>query len=195
MNQPPKTFCQSNIFEGGMGAVVIVRYKSGGRVEAGVFLLDTYCLGVKNAFFHQCDEAELPDLVQRMCGGGFGGPPTEHSGAWGRKLVEGAMEYARRLGFAPHRHYKQAARVLGGINPKDCAETFVFGRDGKPYFIAGPDDGEARCNLILRILTKKLGPQGFVFTMPGQGFREFFGNEGQADDDHDEDDEDDMDDE
>ena len=183
MSQAPKTFCQANLFEGGMGAVVIARYKSGGRVEAGVFLLDTYCLGVKNAFFHQCDEADLPDLVQRMCGGGYGGAFTEHSGAWGRKLVEGALDYARRLGFAPHRHYKQAARVLGGINPKDCAETFVFGRDGKPYFIAGPDDGEARCNLIIRVLTKKLGPRGFVFTIPGQGFREYYG--GVVDDDED----------
>lgn len=170
-----------------MGGVVIVRYKSGGRVEAGVFLLDTYCLGVKNAFFHQCDEADLADVIQRTCGAGSGDPPTEHSGAWGRKLVEDAVAYARRLGFAPHRHYKQAARVLGGINPKDCAETFVFGRDGKPCFIAGPDDGEARCTLIFRILTKKLGPQGFDFSMPGAGFHELFGPDESDDEDDDDD--------
>ncbi|MCX6879625.1 MAG: hypothetical protein NTW21_38340 [Verrucomicrobia bacterium] len=189
MNQLPKTFSQPNLFAGGMGNVVIVRYKSGGRVEAGVFLLDTYCLGVKNAFFHQCHEDAFPDSLERIFKDVDGGLPEEHSGAWGRKLVEEAAAYAQALGFAPHRHYKQAARVFGGIDPKDCAETFVFGSDGKPLFIAGPNDGKAKCNLILRVLTKKLGPQGFHFMVPQDGMEAFFAD-GEADDDEEEEEED-----
>jgi hypothetical protein len=56
MNRPPQTFSPPNLFQLGIGTVVIVRYKSGGRVEAGVFLLDVFCLGVKNAFFNQLHE-------------------------------------------------------------------------------------------------------------------------------------------
>jgi hypothetical protein len=163
MNRPPQTFSPPNLFQLGMGTVVIVRYKSGGRVEAGVFLLDVYCLGVKNAFFHQFHEDELPEFFDKMF---QGATPDEHSGAWGRKLVEGAEAYARRLGFAPHRDYKKGARVMGGINSKDCTDTFVFGCNGKPLFIAGPNDGDSKCDLIMRTLERKLGPQAFDYVMP-----------------------------
>jgi hypothetical protein len=195
MPQPPKTFCQSGLFESGLGGVLIARYKSGGRAEAGVFLVDTYCLGVKDAFFHQCHEADLPEIVQRTCASGTGTPPIEHSAAWGRKLVEDAVNYARRLGFAPHRHYKQAARVMGGINPKDCSETFVFGHDGKPLFVGGPHDSQTRCKLIISILTKKLGPPpAFDYIMPLGGPIDMLDDdEDDEDDDDDEDDEDDED--
>ena len=188
MQKPPVTYSSDSLFSSGMGHVVIARFKSGGRVELGVCLLDLYCLGVKNAFFHQCDEAELEELLDRFFRSS--GESEEHSGAWGRKLVEGAAAYARRLGFAPHRHYKRAARVLGGIDPKACSDTFVFGQNGKPFFIAGPNDNPARCRLIISVLTKKVGADGFHVKMPANHdeFAAFFEgdeieDEGDAEDD------------
>ena len=170
MKKPPQSFCDSGIFESGIGQVVIARFKSGGRVELGVFLVDVFCLGVKNAFYTTCDEAELDDLLRKL----FSVRAVEeHPAAWGRKLVEGAMEYARRLGFAPHRHYKPAARVMGGINPKDCQETFVFGQNGKPFFVAGSNDNQARCSLIIKVLTKKCGLGGFHYLVQAGDFEDF----------------------
>lgn len=163
---PPKTFCAHNLFEIGIGYLVIARYKSEGRVEAGVFLLDTYCLGVKDAFFRQFSAAEFQEFLEDVFINSLNSKIVEHSGAWGRKLVEDALEYARRLGFAPHPDFKKGAKVMGGINPKDCSETFVFGSEGKPLYVAGPHDGEAKREMVLRILTKKLGSQGFHYIMP-----------------------------
>lgn len=166
MNPPPKTFCAHNLFEIGKGHLVIARYKSEGRVEAGVFLLDVTCLGVKDAFFRQFSAAEFTKFLDDVFSGYSEAPPLERSAAWGRKLVEDAVEYARRLGFAPHPDYKQGAKVMGGINPKECSETFAFGSGGKPLYVAGPYDGAAKRERIMRTLTKKLGPQGFHFIMP-----------------------------
>ena len=163
MSRLPQTFSQPNLCKLGIGTVVILRYKSGGRVEAGVFLLDVYCLGVKNAFFNQLYEGELPEFLEGMF---QGTRPDEHSGAWGRKLVEGAAAYAQRLGFAPHRDYKKGARVMGGIDSKDCTDTFVYGCNGKPLFIAGPNDGQSKCDLIMKTLERKLGPKAFDYVMP-----------------------------
>lgn len=163
MSRPPQTFSPPNLFEIGIGTVVIIRYKSGGRVEAGVFLLDVFCLGVKNAFFDQCHEDELPEFFKEMF---QGATPDEHSGAWGRKLVEGAAAYAQRLGFAPHRDYKKGARVMGGIHSKDCTDTFLYGCDGKPFFIVGPNDSQSKCNLIMKTLERKLGPKAFDYITP-----------------------------
>ena len=166
MNPPPKTFCAHNLFELGKGHLVIARYKSDGRVEAGVFLMDVHCLGVKDAFFRQFSAAEFQEFLKDIFIPSCSSLPVEHSGAWGRKLVEDAVEYARRLGLAPHPDFKQGAKVLGGINPKECSETFVFGSDGKPLYVAGPYDGKAKRNAVMRTLTKKLGPQGFHFMLP-----------------------------
>jgi hypothetical protein len=163
MSRPPQTFSPPNLFRLGIGPVMIVRYKSGGRVEAGVFLLDVFCLGVKNALFNQLHEDELPEFSHDMF---QGATPDEHSGAWGRKLVEDAAAYARKLGFAPHRDYKKGARVMGGINTKDCTETFVFGCDGKPFYVSGPNESEAKSALIMQILQKKLGHDAFDFMVP-----------------------------
>ena len=166
MSLPPKTFCAHNLFEVGKGHLVIARYKSDGRVEAGVFLLDVYCLGVKDAFFRQFSAAEFQQFLEEIFLGSCGSPPLEYSGAWGRKLVEGAVEYARRLGFAPHPDHKQGAKVMGGINPKECSDVFVFGSDGKPLYVAGPFDREPKRDMVMRTLTKKLGAQGFHFILP-----------------------------
>jgi len=168
MKKAPQTYCDSGIFDEGIGQVVIVRYKGGGRVEMGVFLVDVFCLGVKNAFFTRCDESEFGEYLRKLFPEGK--PLDEHSGAWGRKLVEGAVEYARRIGFAPHRDYKQAARVMGVINPEDCEETFDFGHDGKPLFIAGPNDTSAQCDTIMKVLMRKLGKDGYHFIAPVSAF-------------------------
>jgi len=164
MKKAPTTFIDAGMFESGIGQVVIARYKGGDRVELGVFLVDVFCLGVKNAFFTQCHETELEGMLQRLFKGSRA--MEEHTGAWGRKLMEGALEYARKLGFAPHRNYKKAARVMGGIDPNTCPETFVFGKEGKPMFVAGPHENAARCQLIMNVLMKKCGKDGFLYICP-----------------------------
>ena len=40
-----------NIFSQGIGHVILARALPDGRVAAGVFLVDAYCLGIKNALF------------------------------------------------------------------------------------------------------------------------------------------------
>ena len=164
MQKSPITFSSPGLFTTGIGQLVIARFKGGGRVELGVFLLDVYCLGVKNAFYSKCTDAELDGLLERFFAGE--GEIEKHSGAWGRKLVEGAVNYARQLGFAPHRDYKMAARVMGGIDPKSCPDRFVFGQNGKPLFVAGPHEDEARCQLIMNVLTRKCGVGGFDYLIP-----------------------------
>jgi hypothetical protein len=47
-----------------------------------------------------------------------------------------------------------------------CSEEFVYGQDGKPYFVAGPYDSPWRCRQIIRTLTDRCGPDGFHYLMP-----------------------------
>lgn len=151
----------SNLIQRGFGQVTVARFKTSGEVEAGVFLVDTYCLGVKNAFFSRLWHTEYE---QRLLGS-----MDDHGGrqaiepACARKLVEGAVAYARSHGIEPHPDYKQGARVFGGIDPAGCPRQFVYGQDGKPLFISSPNDSPEFIDRVLTLLTRRLGEKGFHY--------------------------------
>ncbi len=147
----------SDLFTIGIGYVVIARYKASGEVETGVFLVDIFCLGVKNAFFHKYAGSEFEGALDSILRSG----KESVAPAYGRKLVEESVAYAGKLGLAPHADYKKACRVLGGIVASDCQEEFTFGNQGKPYYVQGPHDSPARVKQIERLLTANCGEGNF----------------------------------
>ena len=78
-----------------------------------VYLLDVYCLGVKNAMG---PDNVNDQALRRLTGHVFGGyhaPPIPAPIELVRDLVLGAAEYAQKLGFAPHPDFQQARAHLG----------------------------------------------------------------------------------
>ena len=136
MKHPPEAFRSAKLFDSGCGYLVVSRFKADGRVESGFFLLDVFCLGVKDAGFHCFNSIAdyRGSLLNRLF-------PNEDlvrmTAAAARKLTEDAISYARGLGFSPGVDYKKASRVFGGITTVDCDEEFMFGKDHKPLYIQG----------------------------------------------------------
>jgi len=165
--RPPKheALWPTDLFQVGIGSVIVARFKSGGtRVEAGVFLLDVWCLGVKSAFYATFDRDEYlrdfrADYISRF-------DMVSLHPACARKLVEQARDYALDLGFTPHADFKQAARVFGGISAAECTNSFTFGDQGKPHYIAGPRATEEQSRRIARQLEKRCGAGNYHFTIP-----------------------------
>ena len=138
------------IWKFGIGQVHVNRQLSNGQVAFASFLVDIYCLGVKNVIAEvaarsKYDMDMYDKLAQRST-------LIRMKPECARKFVEGAVEYARDLGFQPHREYQTAKLIFGDISAEACTEEFKFGKDGKPLFIAGPKDSSARCEDILRTL-------------------------------------------
>jgi hypothetical protein len=148
----------------GIGWVCLSRVLPNGLVAFGLFLVDRYCLGVKNAMADVIGRFEYEDRIARKMRSDFGmrelDPPST------LKLVESAVAYAESLGFHPHPDYHKARRIFGSIDPAESTETFEFGKDGKPFFIAGPNDTPQRCRLIMRTLEQHCGPGGYQFMVP-----------------------------
>jgi len=159
------------LFNIGIGNVVLSR-KLGNTIWVGIFLVDSFCLGVKNALLIARNETEYGRMVAGL-------QEKEHlipiQPACVRKLVENAVTYAQDLGFGPHKSYLQAKMVFGDIDADACPTSFEFGENGKPSFIAGPHDSEARCQQILAQLTKRCGPRGFHYMVAigTEGFKDF----------------------
>jgi hypothetical protein len=76
------------------------------------------------------------------------------------------VEYARELGFPPAPDYEAAERIFGDI-PIDMAEpAFVFGRNGKPLYLAGPGEPPHVTHARMEQLRARLGPDGFDYMVP-----------------------------
>jgi hypothetical protein len=128
----------NNLWDLGMGQLVLARRAPGGKLACAVFLVDVYCLGVKNAFWRMMDNAAYKESIAKLdrCG-----RLQEVTPEFFAKLVYGAVEYAQSAGFGPHPDYRTARLLLAGIDPSRCPDEFEFGKNGKPLYIEGPDDG------------------------------------------------------
>ena len=167
LNSPIKrkyeAFWPIDLFEKGIGWVIVARFRSSGqRIETGVFLLDVACLGVKRAVY---DDYWTPETYRiHIVDHYFGQFPMESvAPECARKLVEQAAQYAANLGFSSHPNYKVACRVFGGVRAEDCPREFTFGREGKPFYVSGPNDTEEKSRRIVEQLARRCGDGNFDF--------------------------------
>ena len=137
----------AHLWDEGIGYVAIARQEAEGKLVFGAYLVDVYCLGVKNAFWDAGTPGDFKKLIQKM---ETTQPMKPISPACGVKILEGAIEYARSFGFPPHPDHRHAAMLLQGIDPEACTQEFKFGRDGKPFYIQGPNESPAAANAIMQ---------------------------------------------
>lgn len=147
------------LFATGLGTVIITRKINKEEVVVGGFLLDVFCLGVKNCFLRTLQIYEYESTIAQI----HQQENFVHAkSALVRTLVEQCMEYAYNLGFKPHSDYDNTVKyIFGDIDPNECPEIFTFGLQGKPTFIPGPDDTPERCEQIVQVLKEKCGPKSF----------------------------------
>ena len=137
------------------------------RIGMGVFLLDVYCLGVKDAFYSNLMLDEYNEKKQQF--EVEGGLEIIHPSC-ARKLIEGGVNYADHFGFKPHRDYKVVKQIFGEIDSAACPRVFDYGQDGKPFYVSGPHDSSQKIETILKTLEKKCGPGGYDYMVSAKGF-------------------------
>lgn len=158
-----ETLVSKGLFESGVGTAIFSRELPDGSLGMASFLLDTYCLGIKDSHLGFFPRSDYIALIQRMEENQkFESVSPAHL----RKLVENCGAYARNLGFAPHKGYAKAKKIFGDTDASDCSAEFQFGQEGKPLFVAGPYDTPSRCARIMRTLRESCGEDGFHFVMP-----------------------------
>ena len=101
---------------------------------AGIYLVDIYCLGVKDAFVKsRLKDEDLRALLSRVSNK-LQEIPYEEA----RSVVLGAVEYAGKIGFEPQRDYEMASKIIE--SEREYQRKFTFGKNGKPFYIQGPHD-------------------------------------------------------
>jgi hypothetical protein len=132
---------------------VIVTRRLGGLLLPCIVLVDRTCLGVKNAFVAPLQtELDVERLVMDMSASGDPLRPAELVLA--QSVVFHAIDYARSLGFEPHRDFVAG---LIGDRPAVLLDT-PFCRPERPLYVAGPHDN---VNAIVSRLAASVGPNGY----------------------------------
>lgn len=131
----------------GLVGVLVARRDRPRRVSVCGYLVDVYCLGVKDV---------LGPRTMR------GDQPVEAPIDLARELVWGAIAYARGLGFSPTPEFEPVREHLGARASAHSAIT--FGYDGTPWFISGPRDNPQR---VIRTLTTTAGEGNFHYLVGG----------------------------
>src|SRR6185437_1779363 len=96
------------------------------------------------------------------------------------KVIREGVAYARRYGFKPDRDYYEAVSLLEGADPDACDAHVPLGKDGKPFFVAGPYDNAQR---IIAQLTRTAGPGNFDFIAPVDMLPDFLLEDDEDDED------------
>jgi hypothetical protein len=150
----------------GLAHVILVREQPDGKLAFADFLVDIYCLGVKDCFMH----VKQPKLVyQKFIEetafklGSFVDCPVDLAHA----IIYGAVEYAQSLGFSPHPDFERDRLILEPIEKFETLPAVSFGQNGKPCYISGPSDD---IDFVIETLQKNVGDGNFDYILDGPEF-------------------------
>jgi len=152
-------WAQSDWQQHGLAVVAIARRQPDGNIVFGTYMVDYYCLGLKDTFFNadvspgQFRREILPKVFRA-------GDPVEISAALLHEIVYGGIEYAAQYGFRPHSDFRRSEYILDPPDLHPRTVTVEFGRNGKPFFIQGPHDNT---DAILRQLARTAGEGNFDY--------------------------------
>ena len=171
----------------GICSIVVARQHTSGNLTFGIYLVDIFCLGLKNSnpVFNK-PEYEYEDLLDKIFSTHMYGK-TQIDYVLAHNIIYGAVAYAEDLGFKPEKDWIFSQMILEEDTEDIELIEVEFGKNGKPYFINGPYDNVQK---VVNTLKKSVGEGNFEMTYilgdPGR-----FDDEFDFDDDDDEDDDDD----
>ena len=143
--------------------ILIAKEPPFGGIVACVFLVDLGCLGPKNGFVTQFRTIEEYKTIFRTMMTGRN-PKISTDYALAVKIIRESIRYARDLGFDVPQTVQKTLSALGSLNvASKCHEEIPLGgKDGRPFYMCGPQDD---INKIMDILVRKCGHGNFTFTI------------------------------
>lgn len=115
------------------------------------YLIDFWCLGLKDAFItYGLTYDDLQSIFQK--GPSLISLPYEEA----RNLILGSIDFAKNIGIEPHANFSGVVTsFIEATQPYE--KQLAFGKDGIPFYVAGPKDYK---NYNLKELAKKITAAG-----------------------------------
>jgi len=153
-----------NLFEAGIGNILISKISPQGEIAVCSFIVDVHCLGIKQVLFktisiNEYENVFKPSIVKSHGDYAF----TKLKPACAKKLIEGAEQYAISLGMSNHKDYPALKAIFGEEKLGRCWSRYKYGKDKMPYYVKGPNESDADSKRIIRKLEESCGAGNFHF--------------------------------
>ena len=128
-----KCFVSNDITICGEGHVVVSRLQKSGKISAAFYLVDIYCLGVKDSFYRlRLDEDEFEEMIDRMVPYNIEECSYEVAHNW----IYGAIAFAEEAGIKPDKSFNLTQYMLEEDTDEVPLIEYEFGRNGKHFLVA-----------------------------------------------------------
>lgn len=124
----------------GVTMVYVTREASRGQVLLGSFVVDLWCMGVKDCYAKLISPGELRELIQDTRNQVNVQTVTASEA---HAIVAGGVEYAAEIEIPPHADYAKVAQIFHDIPRGQVPEGVKFGYQGKRRYIRGRYDSDA----------------------------------------------------
>ncbi len=141
----------------GFAVVTVTRSPRFNRFITCSYLVDYWCLGVKDASGPRRYNRSEYQRITNLYYDSFIGGSERISLTEAQAIVWGAVEYAEKLGFKPHADFEEAKKYLGEW---DREVEIEFGDNGKPLYHSGPYDNPTA---IINTLNKSVGEGNYHY--------------------------------
>ena len=146
--RPPQNAAQD-----GMQDVIITRLHKGGNISVAVFLVDMFCLGVKDTYYEmRVTKSDVQEVFLDR------GEFVECSYDEAHNMIYGAIEFAEDAGIKPHPDFALTQYFLQEDTDDIPLISYDYGKNGEYFFVA---DSTLELNRFLPTLEKNLGKGNF----------------------------------
>jgi hypothetical protein len=147
----------------------LARQQPDGDICFGTYLVDKLCLGLKDTFANAGFsparyQSEVRKRIFRET------KPQKCSPDLAHQMIYASIDYAAQFGFTPHKDFGLTQYILAPRGELEEPYKLIFGKDGKPFYIAGPHDNPTR---ILKQLEKTAGPGNYDYLVGIGDFSDF----------------------
>lgn len=151
-------YVSNDIEQVGEGHVIVSRKHTGGRVSMAVYLIDIWCVGVKDSFYRlRMEDYEFNELV-----GAYNFGLRECSYDEAHNWVYGAVAFAEEAGIEPNKSFKITQYMLEEDDDNIPLIEYEYGKNGKHTLVA---HSRLEASRYLPLLEKNLGKGNFDYIL------------------------------
>lgn len=146
----------------GLIQILVARQQPDGDICFGFYLVDKFCLGLKNTFARTGFSRlrynnEVRNTIFREI------KPQDCSAELAHQMIYASIEYAAQFGFQPEKDFALTQYMLTPRGELEEPYQLTFGKNGKPFFIAGPYDNASQ---IMKQLERTAGLGNYDYFAP-----------------------------
>ncbi|MBI2270454.1 MAG: hypothetical protein HYU69_08885 [Bacteroidetes bacterium] len=148
---------------GGMANLIITRKHVTGNVTLGFYLIDLYCLGLKDTYFlFNIPPDEFEDILVKFSAN-TEAPMIECEYKLAHNVIYGGIGFAEDYEFNPHKDFRITQFILEEDSEDVPLIDIAFGKDEKPFIIQSPAMTQREFERYIATLEKTAGAGNYDY--------------------------------